>query len=77
MSPNTYLGTRTIFKDQVSTTFPLEKSQLDEIFRDDLELREMTWNVVGVIVADKTNPQHSLLCISKRVYWRRRTECNE
>ncbi|CAI2168324.1 12292_t:CDS:2 [Funneliformis geosporum] len=68
---------RTIFKDQVATIFPLEKSNLDEIFRDDLELREMTWNVVGVIVADKTNPQHSLLCISKRVYWRRKTECNE
>ncbi|CAG8644049.1 1338_t:CDS:2 [Funneliformis caledonium] len=77
VASNTYLGTRTIFKDQVATTFPLEKSHLDEIFRDDLELREMTWNVVGVIVADKTNPQHSLLCISKRVYWRRKTECIE
>ncbi|CAI2175911.1 11131_t:CDS:2 [Funneliformis geosporum] len=77
VASNTYLGTRTIFKDQVATIFPLEKSNLDEIFRDDLELREMTWNVVGVIVADKTNPQHSLLCISKRVYWRRKTECNE
>ncbi|RIA99252.1 hypothetical protein C1645_811732 [Glomus cerebriforme] len=76
VAPNAYLGTRTIFKDQEATIFPLQGSNLDELIRDDLELREMTWNVVGVIVADKTNPQHSLLCISKRVYWRRKTECN-
>ncbi|POG81247.1 hypothetical protein GLOIN_2v1470889 [Rhizophagus irregularis DAOM 181602=DAOM 197198] len=76
VATNAYLGTRTIFKDQEATVFPLQGSNLDELIRDDLELREMTWNVVGVIVADKTNPQHSLLCISKRVYWRRKTECN-
>ncbi|GBC09087.1 hypothetical protein RclHR1_00860025 [Rhizophagus clarus] len=76
VATSAYLGTRTIFKDQEATVFPLQGPNLDELIRDDLELREMTWNVVGVIVADKTNPQHSLLCISKRVYWRRKTECN-
>ncbi|CAG8593165.1 8029_t:CDS:2 [Acaulospora morrowiae] len=73
----THLGLSAALKDQVTTSvslpsFPLTESHL-EVFRDDLDFNEMAWNIVGVIVADKTNPLHSLLCISKRVFWRRRT----
>ncbi|KAF0373016.1 Rxt3-domain-containing protein [Gigaspora margarita] len=76
VSSAVHLGPPVPLKDQNSTDkgqiFPLP-SNLEDSFRDDLDYHEMTWNIVGVIVADKTNPLHSLLCISKRVFWRDRT----
>ncbi|CAG8710634.1 28086_t:CDS:2 [Dentiscutata erythropus] len=77
VSSAVHLGPPVPLKDQENSTdkrqiFPLPSS-LEDSFRDDLDYHEMTWNIVGVIVADKTNPLHSLLCISKRVFWRDRT----
>ncbi|CAG8554003.1 7750_t:CDS:2, partial [Acaulospora colombiana] len=67
----THLGHSAMLKDHEDKNanlpcFPLTESQLEGVFRDDLDFHEMAWNIVGVIVADKTNPLHSLLCISKR-----------
>ncbi|CAG8808766.1 23396_t:CDS:2, partial [Racocetra persica] len=77
VSSSVHLGPPVPLKDQENSPnkmqiFPLPSS-LEDSFRDDLDYHEMTWNIVGVIVADKTNPLHSLLCISKRVFWRDRT----
>ncbi|CAH1759907.1 11819_t:CDS:2 [Entrophospora sp. SA101] len=49
---------------------PLKPKDLYEIFRDDLEFHEISWNILGLVVADKTNYLHSLLCIIQRVFWR-------
>ncbi|CAJ0766041.1 24611_t:CDS:2, partial [Entrophospora sp. SA101] len=39
---------------------PLKPKDLYEIFRDDLEFHEISWNILGLVVADKTNYLHML-----------------
>ncbi|CAG8446488.1 14521_t:CDS:2 [Ambispora leptoticha] len=52
---------------------PLEKSNLEEILRDDLFLQDIEWVNVGVIVKDRVNTPQSLLIVLRRVFWRKRT----
>ncbi|CAJ0629230.1 4427_t:CDS:2, partial [Entrophospora sp. SA101] len=65
VSPSVYLGDR----NKSNLKHPLSSDKLDEIIRDDLDFHELSWNIVGVVVADKQNQQHSLLCIINRIFW--------
>ncbi|CAG8520424.1 6690_t:CDS:2 [Ambispora gerdemannii] len=63
----------TRYSETNSPFLPLEKSNLEEILRDDLILQDIEWVNVGVIVKDRVNTPQSLLIVLRRVFWRKRT----
>ncbi|CAJ0633302.1 11800_t:CDS:2 [Entrophospora sp. SA101] len=65
VSPSVYLGDR----NNGNLRYPLSCDKLEEIVRDDLDFHELSWNIIGVVVANKQNQQNSLLCIIKRMFW--------